>query len=39
MDSPQGKSSSSPQVQGAMGDQVPIQEQAQVPHIPEQDQG
>ena len=39
MDSPQGKSSPPPQVQDATGDHEPIQEQEQVPHVPEQDQG
>ena len=39
MESPQGKSSLAPLVQDAMGDHEPIQEQDQVPHIPEQDQG
>jgi hypothetical protein len=35
----QGKLSSPTQVQDALGDQVPIQEQNEVPHVPEQDQG
>ena len=39
MDSPQGKSSPPPQGQDAMENHEPIQEQDQVPHVPEQDQG
>ena len=39
VDSPQGKSSPPPQGQDAMGNHEPIQEQDQVPHVPEQDQG
>ena len=37
VDSPQGKSSPSPQVQDVMGEHVPIQEQEQVPHVSKQD--
>ena len=39
VDSPQGKSSSPPQVQNASGAQAPIQEQDEAPHVTEQDQG
>ena len=39
VDSPQGKSSSPPQVQDASGAQAPIQEQDEAPHVTEQDQG
>ena len=39
VDSPQGNSSSPPQVQDASGAQAPIQEQDEAPHVTEQDQG
>jgi hypothetical protein len=39
VDPPQGKSSPPTQEQDVMGDHIPIQEQDQVPHIPELDQG
>ena len=39
VESPQGKSSPTPLVHDASGDHEPIQEQDQVPHILEQDQG